>query len=136
MREPSRRTFETLSGQSKTLEVAPLRFGDGRAALLRMSRIAAPALASGDIVGALRSVGEDDLTYFAEVFAKSTRLIAEDGKTPYIIGMVDALFQDEYAFFIEWLAFAAEYHFGPFVERLAATVRAKSAGPTNVNASD
>lgn len=107
-------------------EVTQLDALKGRRVFVRFAKIVAPVLttlktAKGDeeqlLAGVLAqlftSVSEDDVDFFCDAFAPSTRLL-KDGKKPRLSDAFAFHFAGNYAALLQWLAFCVEVNFGSF----------------------
>ena len=61
---------------------------------------------------------EDDVEYFCEVFAKSTTVSYEDGKTPRLSDVFALHFATKYDEMTAWLLFCFEVNFAGFFQKL------------------
>lgn len=125
MREPQRKTIDGV-----TFEVTPLGFRKGRQAFTRLAKALGPALGAAESVTELaqgqgvnkvleRLVGEvsdDDLDWFSETFAETTRFSRDGERWPTMRSAEqDALFGGNLTLFFRWLMFCMEVNFSDFL---------------------
>lgn len=125
MREPQSTTIGAW-----TYSVRPLPAGQGLALMARLARMLGPgvaALVSGEgngaiaraLSGLLERVDPDALVVIARELAATTEVSQPGGRTPAKLSEVfDVHFAADYMALMEFLRFALEVNFGPFVEGL------------------
>lgn len=127
MREPQSTTIGAWR-----YSVRPLPAGQGLALMARLSKMLGPgvaALVSGDgggaigraLSGLLERVNPEEVVEIARHLAATTEVSQPGGKVPASLAEVfDVHFAADYMAMMEWMKFALEVNFGPFVEGLRA----------------
>ena len=104
----------------------------GRSVGLRLFRLAGSAFSAGTKdLGAVfaklaMSLGDDDLTYFCDVFATHTQIIKAGVKAAPTLdmpGIFDLHFAGNYLDMVNWLRFCVEVNFGSVFSGLASVAR-------------
>ena len=127
MREPQRITVGAW-----VYSVRPLPAGAGLALMARLARMAGPGVAGllegggggaigRALAGLLERVSPDEIVEVARQLAATTEVSQPGGRAPASLAEVfDVHFAGDYLSLVDWLRFALEVNFGPFVAALAA----------------
>jgi hypothetical protein len=126
MREPQRTTIGAW-----VYSVRPLPAGAGLALMARLARMAGPGVAGllegggggaigRALAGLLERVSPDEIVEVARQLAGTTEVSQPGGRAPAQLSEVfDVHFAGDYLALVDWLRFALEVNFGPFVVALA-----------------
>jgi hypothetical protein len=133
-----------------TFEVTEESFANGRTLLVLIGKIAGPSLVkllsgakslaefnaeadlSGAILAALEQITDARLSEIEAVLAKSTRVLFDDGRTPFLETCKEKAFAgpERWTRYFGWLKFALEVNFGSFFGSLSAFVPARKGEAT------
>lgn len=129
MREPQRTTIAAW-----VYSVRPLPAGPGLALLARLARMLGPGVAGllegggGAAIGRalsqlLERVAPEEVVEIARQLAATTEVSQPGGRAPASLAEVfDVHFAGDYLALVDWLRFALEVNFGPFVAALAGRI--------------
>lgn len=142
------RDAEVRDIAGRTFEVTPLPAGKGFALMLRIGKLLGPL---AGLVGDTRATMEAAGPIVAEVLERATeediaglyRPLAEctvvhiqgpggETRKPKLSEVFDVTFAGDYPALFQWLVFALEVNFGPFMRWLQALPRGSVAGPVAV----
>lgn len=125
--------------------VTQLTAKTGRAAFLKMAKLAAPIIGAGIAAGVKKeadanvtatlqnvaqSISVEDFEWFCDVFAKTTTVQLASNQNPQLSGIFDIHFAGHYFEMCSWLGFCLEVNFGSFLSELGSALGAgKEAAP-------